>query len=51
MFLMNEGNNMKTKERNQFVVHALFRKAGTHLKSNKAMRKAEKQILKRELTE
>lgn len=49
--MMNEEGNMKTKERNQFVVHALFRKAGTHLKSNKAVRKALKQNLKRELTE
>jgi hypothetical protein len=42
---------MNTKERNQFVVHSLFRKAGTHTKSNKAMRKAQKQELKRQITE
>jgi hypothetical protein len=33
------------KERNQFVVAALFRKAGSHRKSNKALRKAENQNL------
>ncbi len=32
------------KERNCFVRLALFRKAGAHRKSNKAMRKAQKQI-------
>lgn len=42
---------MNTKERNQFVAHALFRKAGVHTKSNKAMRKAQKQELKRQITE
>ena len=31
------------KERNQFVALALFRKAGVHRKSNKALRKAQKQ--------
>ena len=30
------------KERNQFVKHALFRKAGVHRKTNKALRRAEK---------
>jgi len=35
------------RERNQFVVAALFRKAGSHRKTNKAIRKSEKQrILK-----
>ena len=38
---------MKTKniprERNQFVVAALFRKAGKHRKTNKALRRAQKQ--------
>jgi hypothetical protein len=31
------------KERNQFVALALFRKAGAHRKSNKALRKAQNQ--------
>ncbi len=31
------------KERNQFVAAALFRKAGSHRKTNKAMRKSQKQ--------
>jgi hypothetical protein len=31
------------KERNQFVRLALFRKAGTHSKTNKAMRKSQNQ--------
>ena len=31
------------KERNQFVAAALFRKAGSHRKSNKAMRKSQNQ--------
>ena len=30
------------KERNQFVALALFRKAGAHRKSNKALRQAHK---------
>jgi hypothetical protein len=33
----------KLKERNQFVVAALFRKAGVHRKTNKAYRKKENQ--------
>lgn len=33
----------KLKERNQFVVAALFRKAGAHRKTNKAIRKKENQ--------
>jgi hypothetical protein len=32
------------KERNQFVALALFRKAGVHRKSNKALRKAQNQV-------
>lgn len=32
------------RERNCFVRLALFRKAGVHRKSNKALRKAQKQI-------
>ena len=32
------------KERNRFVSLALFRKAGVHRKSNKALRRAQKQI-------
>lgn len=35
------------KERNQFVALALFRKAGVHRKSNKAIRQAQKQELLR----
>ena len=35
------------KERNQLVALALFRKAGMHRKSNKALRKAQKQELLR----
>jgi hypothetical protein len=31
------------RERNQFVAAALFRKAGVHRKSNKALRKAQNQ--------
>lgn len=31
------------RERNQFVAAAMFRKAGVHRKSNKALRKQEKQ--------
>ena len=31
------------KERNQFVALALFRKAGVHRKTNKALRKAQRQ--------
>ena len=31
------------KERNQFVALALFRKAGVHRKSNKAVRRAQNQ--------
>ena len=31
------------RERNRFVALALFRKAGAHRKSNKALRKADKQ--------
>lgn len=31
------------RERNQFVAAALFRKAGAHRKTNKALRKAENQ--------
>ena len=34
------------KERNQFIALALFRKAGSHKKTNKALRKAEKQSKK-----
>ena len=30
------------KERNQFVALALFRKAGAHRKSNKALRRSQK---------
>ena len=32
------------KERNQFVALALFRKAGVHRKSNKAVRRAQNQV-------
>lgn len=32
------------KERNQFVALALFRKAGVHRKSNKALRRAQNQV-------
>ena len=35
--------NKKVKERNQFVAAALFRRAGSHRKSNKALRKKLKQ--------
>ncbi len=31
------------RERNRFVAAALFRKAGSHRKSNKALRRQEKQ--------
>ena len=31
--------NKKVKERNQFVAAALFRRAGSHRKSNKAIRR------------
>ena len=31
------------RERNHFVKYALFRKAGVHRKTNKALRKAENQ--------
>jgi len=31
------------RERNQFVALALFRKAGSHRKTNKALRKQDKQ--------
>lgn len=31
------------RERNQFVVAAMFRKAGSHRKTNKAMRKQQNQ--------
>jgi len=34
---------MTVKQRNPFVVLALKRKAGSHRKPNKAMRKAQKQ--------
>lgn len=34
------------KQRNYLVKHALFRKAGSHKKTNKALRKAEKQSKK-----
>ena len=38
------------KERNQFVALALFRKAGSHRKSNKALRRHEKmKTVKQEL--
>ena len=33
------------KERNKFVALALFRKAGVHRKTNKALRRAQKQML------
>ena len=33
------------KQRNRFVALALFRKAGAHKKSNKALRKAQNQAL------
>jgi hypothetical protein len=33
------------KKRNPFVILALFKKAGSHRKSNKALRRAEKQNL------
>ena len=36
--------NPIVKERNQFVALALFRKAGVHRKSNKALRKAQNQL-------
>lgn len=36
------------KERNVFVAKAMFRKAGAHTKTTKAMRKAEKQKLMRD---
>lgn len=36
------------RERNVFVAAALFRKAGSHRKTNKALRKAEKQKLNTE---
>lgn len=32
------------RQRNQFVALALFRKAGVHRKSNKALRKSQKQV-------
>ena len=32
------------KERNQFVALALFRKAGVHRKTNKALRRAQNQV-------
>ncbi len=32
------------KERNQFVALALFKKAGVHRKSNKALRKSQNQV-------
>ena len=35
---------MTVKQRNPFVVLALKRKAGSHRKSNKAMRKAQNQV-------
>jgi len=34
------------RERNQFVAAALFRRAGSHRKPNKSLRKQEKQNLK-----
>ncbi len=34
------------RERNQFVAAALFRKAGSHRKPNKSLRKQENQKLK-----
>lgn len=36
------------KQRNQLVALALFRKAGVHRKSNKALRAAEKQQSKKD---
>jgi hypothetical protein len=36
-------SSKKLQERNQFVVAALFRKAGAHRKTNKAIRKKENQ--------
>jgi hypothetical protein len=35
------------RQRNQFVAAALFRKAGSHRKSNKALRQQEKQQARR----
>ena len=35
-----------SKERNKYVAAALFRKAGVHRKSNKALRKRDNQTLK-----
>ena len=35
---------MTVKQRNPFVVLALKRKAGSHRKSNKALRKVQKQL-------
>ena len=40
-----------TKERNPFVQHAMFRKAGSHQKSKKAIRKLEKQRFQKESKE
>lgn len=37
------------KPRNHFAVHAYFRKAGAHVKTNKAVRKSNKQSLVKEL--
>lgn len=38
--------NKVAKERNQFVALALFRRAGVHRKSNKALRQQEKRSLR-----
>ena len=47
VLVIQKGSNMKRKmtvrERNCFVRLALFRKAGVHRKSNKALRKAQNQ--------
>jgi hypothetical protein len=35
---------MTVKQRNRFAVLAMFRKAGVHRKTNKALRKAQNQL-------
>lgn len=45
---MKQKQTVPVVERNCFVRLALFRKAGSHRKSNKAMRQAERQRMRNE---
>jgi hypothetical protein len=46
---MKQRKQVVSRERNQFVAAALFRKAGSHVKPHKSLRKQENQSFNKEV--